>query len=217
MFFFPGEAFQRKVILPAALEDRGDRPNRLPKQTISKSYIGQTHIPISSTSPFISRAEPCELLLLSHIFKPLICIQLIWLQFAFSVNATIQKEMQEGGGGETDFQIVFEMWTDCKWSEQVGCLENRQRCCRPQLCRSTSGSPLCARRVSLRRAALSASLDQKQQWTRELSENREIVGWQGLNCRVEQLFLTELPVLSALKEADYFVVLPQSHTDILYS
>lgn len=160
-------------------------------------------------SPCISRAEPCELLLLSHIFKPLISIHLIWLQFAFSVNATIQNEMQ--------IQTVFELWTDCKWSEQVGRLENRQRCCSPQLCRSTSGSPPCARGVSLRRAALPASLDQKQQWTRELSENREIVGWQGLNCSVEQLFLAELPVLSALKGVDYFVILPQSHTDILCS
>lgn len=68
----------------------------------------------------ISHAGPCELSLISPIFKPLIFVQLIRLQFAFSINGRTQRkerERERRSGSGADFQIVFEMWTDCKWSE----------------------------------------------------------------------------------------------------
>lgn len=191
-------------------------------QTACQNRPLATVILVKPTSPLAQRAH--AFLVQSHVSCCFYLTSLShssvfsWSDYSLHFQLMPQSWTRCGmGGGGADFQIVLEMWTDFKWSEQVGCLENRQRCCRPQLCRSTSGSPPCARGVSLRRAALPASLHQKQQRTRELSENREIVGWQGLNCSAEQLFLTELPVLSALKGVDYFVILPQSHTDILYS
>lgn len=68
---------------------------------------------------------------------------------------------------------------------------------------------MCPRGVTKKSSA--PQLDQRQRWRereylrkQEEKGEREIVCWQGLNCSVEQLFLAELPALSALKEMGYY-------------
>lgn len=110
----------------------------------ASSFLMQSHVNCRSYLPSLSH---------SSLFS--------WSDYSLHFQLMPQSRKNEcvgcggGGGGvrETDFWIVFEMWTDCKWSEQE-MDENRQRCCSPRLCRSTSGSPPCALGASLRRAPL---------------------------------------------------------------
>lgn len=188
------------------------------KQTISNSYTDQTHITIISTSHFISHAEPCELSLISpiSIFKPLVFIQLIWLHFAFSINATTQRE-KEGRGEdiwkEAYFQNEFKMWTDCKWSLKK--IDGSK----PVLVQSTvveehiwnpSKGPEGG--GGLQSMALSKVAQGDRPFKKTTRKDIERTGWQGLICAVAQLFLAELQEASKR----YSVVYQQRLTDILH-
>lgn len=145
------------------MKGQGDQPNHLLIQAVSNSYSDQTHIPIISTSLSISHTEPCELSLISPIFKPLIFIQLIWLQFAFSINDTTRKS-----GGRGWKRSWFSDWVwNVDWLVMHGKMPEMQRCWR-----STSGAPPSALRTLLRGAPLHSSIRSSERGERAFKKTR---------------------------------------------
>lgn len=160
------------------------KPTSLLSQPAS-SFLMQSHVNCHSYLPSLSH---------SSLFS--------WSDYTLHFQLILQPRER------TEKNLIFRLSLKCgliiNEVTSAGCIEKSQRYCSPQFWMITSGAPPSALGVSLRGAPLPGSArssdGRERLRKKESGTEREKIGWQGLICTVEQLFLAELPVLSALKE-----------------